>query len=56
METAIWLAIGVGALLLLTWVAYRIRVWLGIGRPRPGTQGQAMDEAEILTRGKGPFV
>lgn len=56
METAIWLVLGLGSLLLLTWVTYRIRSWLGADQRPPQSGGQAMDEAEILTRGKGPFV
>lgn len=56
MDTVIWIGFGIGLLLALTWLTSRIRSWLGTDRTRPQSHGQAMDEAEFLTRGKGPFV
>lgn len=51
----LWIIAAIGALLALTWGCYRLARRLG---PERDTRSQAEHarEAEVLTRGKGPFV
>lgn len=51
----IWLIAGIGALLAVTWGCYRLARRLGPDRDIR-SQAEHEREAEVLTRGKGPFV
>jgi len=49
--------IGLFIIGVLVWLSSRVRSWArGKHRGQRSSRSQAMSEAEILTRGKGPFV
>jgi hypothetical protein len=49
--------LGVVTLGAFVWLTHRLRMWRrGDERDRLRSDAQAMSEAEILTRSKGPFV
>ena len=51
----LWIIAAVGALLAVTWGCYELARWLGPERD-VRSQAEHAREAEVLIRGKGPFV
>lgn len=51
----LWIIAAIGALLTVTWGCYRLARRLGPERDIR-SQAEHAREADVLTRGKGPFV